>query len=75
MTWNFALQMAKTEADKYALRGGKHPEGTEVYSIRFNAFLEGYMQNAGERESLRAILKSKEKTTLTDKAPSLDELV
>lgn len=82
MNFQFAGQLARAEADKYASQAGTYAVGSEKYADRYNGYFSGYMANAAERESLRAILKRiavaedfKEKTPIADKCISIDDLV
>lgn len=56
MNWQFVKEVAHQKAHSYALQGGHNPEGSKPYADRYNGFMTGYMECAGERESLRAML-------------------
>jgi hypothetical protein len=59
MNMDFAIELAKIEATKYA-ESKKHTTPSE-WSSNYSAYFAGYMQNVAERESLRNILKRYEK--------------
>lgn len=76
MNWDFVRRVAHEQAHSYALQGGTHAVGSVRYSDRYNAYLTGYMDNAGERESLRAILERINPTTgaIKEKIETVDKL-
>ena len=79
MNMDFAIQLAKIEATKYADKYLGVPKGSDVWSERYNGYFAGYMANVAERESLRAILKRYEKKNdapiVTSMTLNLDDLV
>jgi hypothetical protein len=78
MNWDFVKNVVEHKAHAYALEGGKNAPGSPVYAQRYNGYYSGYIENASERESLRAILKleeSKVLKTVDDNRSTLDSLV
>lgn len=69
MNWDMVKQLVEHKARSYALDGGKNMEGSDVYALRYNGFYNGYIENAAERESLRAILRIEEGKIKTNPPP------
>lgn len=68
--WDMVQEVAKHKADAYA----KKWDNDQVkYTIAFNAYHAGYMENAAERESLR-VIASRITNTIPDLEGKLDVL-
>lgn len=71
--WAIAEVQAKSKARHYANARG-YDEGSVHWTNQYNAFLAGYLENAGERESLRVINARLQKKLEDAKVPFKLEL-